>query len=267
MSDQLDIKEDTMPEIRLPFEHEEFVFGVWVYNHRNGLCVTIISYLLLAIALVAVRISIEIDSHSDTIEIDLTNIEVRKEEPEEELSPDAEKIPVMEEMDWDNVKNLSSNEAMDENTNSDETQRLLDEAAEAERRMASNRANYERGVAEAEAIKEQGLEEMRREAEEKNALEDSNIEGNVTVSYVLRDPIRHSRRLVVPAYTCQGGGRVVIKVQVNPAGEVINAHVQSGGDDCMQQSALKSALSSKFDINAEAPNRQTGVIIYIFVPQ
>jgi TonB family protein len=73
--------------------------------------------------------------------------------------------------------------------------------------------------------------------------------------------------LDVPAYRCEGGGEVVVRITVNPAGDVTAASILSGGDECMRSTALQSARKSRFDINNSAPTRQNGTITYIFIPQ
>lgn len=50
-------------------------------------------------------------------------------------------------------------------------------------------------------------------------------------------------------------------------GSVFAAKVRDGGDECMREAAVSSALGSKFDINQDAPSQQTGTITYIFIPQ
>lgn len=79
--------------------------------------------------------------------------------------------------------------------------------------------------------------------------------------------MRTSRSLNIPAYRCEGGGDVVVEITVNRAGEVVNARVQSGGDECMRESALRAARVSRFNIDQSAPARQQGTITYIFIPQ
>ena len=86
-------------------------------------------------------------------------------------------------------------------------------------------------------------------------------------SFSLTDPVRTSRYLAVPAYKCEGGGEVVVEITVNRAGDVTNARVVEGGDECMRSSALGSARRSRFNIDDSAPARQQGTITYIFIPQ
>lgn len=134
-------------------------------------------------------------------------------------------------------------------------------AAEAERRMQANREAYEQGLAEERAIRE------RNGAGKDEERQDRKVKGRVTVSFSLTDPVRTSRSLNIPAYRCEGGGDVVVEITVNRAGEVVNARVQSGGDECMRESALRAARVSRFNIDQSAPARQQGTITYIFIPQ
>lgn len=41
------------PRLRLPFEKRKQDAGSWTYDHRIGLCVTLIAYLVLMIAFVS----------------------------------------------------------------------------------------------------------------------------------------------------------------------------------------------------------------------
>ena len=91
--------------------------------------------------------------------------------------------------------------------------------------------------------------------------------GRVTVYFSLTDPVRTSRRLVIPAYRCAAGGEVVVQIAVDRGGEVLSARVLSGGDECMRETALAAARASLFNIDASAPARQTGTVTYLFIPQ
>jgi hypothetical protein len=97
--------------------------------------------------------------------------------------------------------------------------------------------------------------------------QDTKRKGTVTVSFSLKNPTRYSRHLVKPAYRCEGGGEVVVAIIVNQRGEVTQAWIESGGDECMRQTAIQSARGSRFDINKSAPTKQQGTITYIFIPQ
>ena len=89
----------------------------------------------------------------------------------------------------------------------------------------------------------------------------------VTVRLDVKDPVRKERHLVKPAYQCEGGGEVVVEIEVRPNGRITSARALSGGDDYMREVACRAALESTLDINPQAPPRQRGTITYIFIPQ
>ena len=246
------------PRLKLPFDNRKEDAGVWAYDHRIGLCVTIIAYLVLMIAFVSSKIVVGRRPHTQGMFIDLQTLaELEKERDRLEQQQDP--------IDWKSVQNQVSNEnALNEKLRDDRgtnAAALNDAAAEAERRMQANREAYEQGLAEERAIRE------RNGAGKDEERQDRKVKGRVTVSFSLTDPVRTSRSLNIPAYRCEGGGDVVVEITVNRAGEVVNARVQSGGDECMRESALRAARVSRFNIDQSAPARQQGTITYIFIPQ
>ncbi|MFI3277916.1 MAG: TonB family protein [Rikenellaceae bacterium] len=176
-----------------------------------------------------------------------------------------EQVAQKQKFDWESVKNRSSNEnALDERVKDDrgtKVQELTASASQAQKSMEANREAYLKGISEVEAMRNN------RDKESTSQGKEQKVEGNVTVSFSLKDPIRYSRHLVVPAYRCEGGGQVKVSITVNRAGEVVEARVSSGGDECMQKTALNAARASRFDINNSAPAKHQGDITYIFIPQ
>ncbi|MBQ2993292.1 MAG: energy transducer TonB [Alistipes sp.] len=250
--------------LRLPFDGRSQDAGSWAYDHRVGLCVTLIIYLLVAIGFVSSKIVMGGRASMQGMYIDLQTVE----ELERERDRLAEEVRrANEQIDWSAIRNTSSNEnALNENLQDDRgtnTSALNSEAEAVEQRLRANRDAYERGVAAANAIGE-------RTENDNNTSEgesDRKVKGRVTVSFSLTNPTRYSRHLIKPAYRCEGGGEVVVNIAVNQRGDVISAQVASGGDECMRQTAIKAARNSRFDYNESAPVRQTGTITYIFIPQ
>lgn len=251
--------------LHLPFENRREDAGVWAYDHRAGLCVTLIVYLVLMIAFVTSKIVIGERPHQQGMYIDLQTL-TELEEERDRLQAEVESRQNGEAIDWGSVRNEVSNEnALNEQLKDDRgtnTAALNDAAADAAARMQANREAYEQGLAEAEAI---GGGTRRDAAEGKH--EDRKVKGSVTVSFSLVNPVRQSVDLNVPAYRCEAGGQVVVAIVVNRAGEVTSARVVSGGDDCMREAALRAARISTFNIDTEAPARHQGTITYTFIPQ
>ncbi len=253
--------------LHLPFENRHKDAGEWAYDHRVGLSVMIICYLVLGIVFVGSKIILNDKPHLQGIYIDLQDLETLAEE-KERLEREVEMKQLQANMDWSSVRNLTSNEALlNENLKDDRgtrTEALNASAREIAEGMESNRAAYEAGLAEAEAILDKG----RAKSEDKTTEgQDSKFKGNVTVSFVLKDPARTKRHLVVPAYRCEGGGEVVVAITVNRGGEVTAAKVVSGGDESMREAALDAAWKSLFNIDMSAPERHNGTITYLFIPQ
>ena len=251
--------------IPLPFDNSREDAGEWAYDHRIGLCVTIIAYLLIGIIFVASKLTLGSGSHTDGIYIDLPMLETLEEERDrllKEVELNNSRI------DWSRIRNAQSNDnVLNENVTDDRgtrTSELNESAAEAAERMRANREAYERGLAEAEALG------TRPSGDEGTAGDRQNNDrklSNVTVTLSLKDPVRYRRNLVVPAYQCEGGGEVVVGITVNRAGEVIAASVISGGDECMRSASLSAARSSTVNVDETAPVKQNGTITYIFIPQ
>lgn len=252
------------PRLHLPFENRREDAGVWAYDHRAGLCVTLIVYLVLMIAFVSSKIVIGRQPHQQGMYIDLQAL-AELEQERDRLQSEVERRQQGEAIDWGSVRNEISNEnALNEQLKDDRgtnTAALNDAAKDAAARMQANRDAYEQGLAEAEAIGG----ERGRASEGKH--EDRKVKGSVTVSFSLTDPLRQSVHLNVPAYRCESGGQVVVAIVVNRAGEVVSARVVEGGDDCMREAALRAANVSTFNIDPAAPARHQGTITYTFIPQ
>ena len=251
--------------IPLPFDNSREDAGEWAYDHRIGLCVTIIAYLLLGIVFVASKLTLGRNSQTDGIYIDLSEVELEQERDRllEEVQKNNSRI------DWSQIRNLQSNDnVLDESLDdyrSPRSAELRESAADAAADMRSNREAYEQGLAEARALGERPSGEG--DQSETQRLNYDRRLSNVTVTLSLKDPVRYRRNLVVPAYQCEGGGEVVVSITVNRAGEVIAASVVSGGDECMRSASLRAARNSTVNIDETAPLKQNGTITYIFIPQ
>ena len=252
------------PRLRLPFDNRREDAGTWAYDHRIGLCVTLIAYLALMIGFVSSKIVVGARSHQQGMYVDLQSL-AELEQEKARLEREVRERRAQEEIDWRSIRNQASNEnALNEKLRDDRgtnAAALNQAAAEAEARMQANREAYEQGLAEERAIRE------RRGREDGSEHQDRKVNRRVTVSFSLTNPVRTSRGLEVPAYLCEGGGDVVVSITVNRAGEVIGARVVEGGDECMRDEALRAARSSLFNIDEAAPAKQTGTITYIFIPQ
>ncbi len=252
--------------MRLPFDNRRQDAGEWAYDHRLGLSVMIIVYLVLGIVFVGSKIVIGSKPHEQGIYIDLQvleDLESEKERLEREIR---EKLA--SDIDWSAVRNRTSNDAvLNEDLKDDrgtKTSELNASAKDIAAGMNANRAAYEAGLAEAQSILD--AERGGNESEASDG-KDSKVKGSVTVRFEFKDLVRTKRRLVVPAYMCDTGGQVVVSVTIDRGGEVLSAKVVSGGDELMREAALQAARESLFNIDMSAPERHKGTITYTFLPQ
>jgi len=116
--------------------------------------------------------------------------------------------------------------------------------------------------------------DIKEKQERKDQSEDSKelaskYSGPTRIYYNL--PGRTHSYLPVPIYKCEGAGKVVLTIEVNPKGVVTSASVISGesttSDPCLLETAVTSALISRFNPDVKAMKNQTGTLTYHFVAQ
>ena len=255
------------PEIRLPFEHRKKETGEWVYDHRVALSITVIAYLVLAIFFVSAKIIMETPKARSEIIIDFDDLD----KLQKELEKAEELNRRLNEQSLDlghSVRNVVSNEnaQTDQERISRATEEILDRAQQVQSQSRETRQMYEQGLHEEQRM----IQEQRNNRRGGEENRDVKVEGNVVVSFSLTNPLRTASDLFIPAYQCQGGGKVTVNVTVNQNGDVTNAVVDkrsSSSDYCMTSTAVAAAYRSRFNVNLQAPQKHTGTITYTFVPQ
>ncbi len=108
------------------------------------------------------------------------------------------------------------------------------------------------------------------DASQKKSLEmAANYAGPTRIYYYL--PGRQHLYLPIPIYKCEGSGKVVLAINVNQEGFVEEAkvlsEVSSTSDPCLTETAVNTALASRFNPDANSPKIQAGTITYEFVAQ
>ncbi len=104
--------------------------------------------------------------------------------------------------------------------------------------------------------------------DEEKSEEDKEYSGPTNITYFLEN--RSKRYLPIPVYTCKGGGLVVVNIVVNQHGDVISTSISDDSetrDKCLMETATKYAARSTFNMDYDAEPRQSGYIMYQFVPQ
>lgn len=105
-----------------------------------------------------------------------------------------------------------------------------------------------------------------------NPLEEKepiNYQGPSRVYYRLEN--RFHLDLPVPVYKCKGAGKVTVSIEVDRYGTVssakIDASESSSNDPCLLETAINSAMESRFNTDLNAAAKQQGTITFHFVAQ
>ena len=117
------------------------------------------------------------------------------------------------------------------------------------------------------------LEEKKEEVNEEKPKESQKMEANYNgptrIYYDLGG--RNHIYLPVPIYKCEGSGKVSLSIIVNQKGVVEEAKVIAGEstttDICLLETAVSTALISRFNPDVNSPKEQSGTLTYHFVAQ
>jgi hypothetical protein len=97
----------------------------------------------------------------------------------------------------------------------------------------------------------------------------SNFQGPTRIYYDLEG--RTHTYLPIPIYKCEGAGKITVSIVVSLKGIVEDAKVISGEstttNPCLIETAIQTALQSRFNADVNAPRTQKGTISYHFVAQ
>jgi len=97
----------------------------------------------------------------------------------------------------------------------------------------------------------------------------ANFKGATRIFYDLFG--RTHMYLPIPIYKCEGSGRVVLSIEVDQNGVVQKAQIvdreSTVTDPCLVETAINTALISRFNPDANSPRIQIGMLTYQFVAQ
>ncbi len=254
--------------IVLPFEKRPADPGTWAYEHKVGLCVTVIAYLILGIVFVSAKIIVGGETPSNTIYIAMEQLPPQPEQkpltPEERKELEDNLRNARNQISNEDSKTEASRQTM---RNNPIPQEIAEQAKEVQDRMAASRAAYEKGLDEEQAMIDARNAQRNQKNPEDSKQETVKVKGNVIVSFSL--PGRSAVYMHIPAYQCEGGGQVVVGIAVNRSGKVVSTSVgnTTTDDNCIIDRAIEAARLSSFNADGSAADRQTGTITYLFVPQ
>ena len=128
------------------------------------------------------------------------------------------------------------------------------------------RENVRDGNIAIEKKEENSANEVKQKASQQMA---ANYSGPTRIYYNL--PGRTHTYLPIPIYKCEGSGKAVLTIEVDPKGIVLSAKIvaeeSTTSDPCLIETAVSSALISRFNPDISAQKIQTGTLTYHFVAQ
>jgi hypothetical protein len=97
----------------------------------------------------------------------------------------------------------------------------------------------------------------------------ANYKGPTRIYYDLQG--RTHTYLPLPIYKCKGSGQVALSIEVNQKGFVEKAEIikseSTTSDPCLIETAVNTALISRFNSDVNSPRSQRGTLSYHFVAQ
>ena len=240
-----------------------------------GILGTVIVHLIAAIIFMSFQLqSLKTkEKQIEKFEIEFAAVEEKKVAVKPvELSPTSVENILHDDVEMLNIaRNLSSKseEKIDPN---DYINKVKDELIKSGKLGTDNyidrpRENYQATEDDEAAIR--GQDEKKEEKATDSQKMAANFQGPTRIYYDLQG--RNHTYLPIPIYKCQGSGKVVLLIEVNQRGNVENASVVAGqstaSDDCLVETAIGTALISRFESNLNAPKIQKGTLTYIFVAQ
>lgn len=225
----------------------------------NGIIATLIFHILLFTVLLVTKIGVKQEFKETEILIDFPEelIEKLQEIKDESVENESGKYS-------DNqLTNVASNKAVSAKNE------IFDEAYQKELEQAQRLVKDVSGQLSKEipTINDLSMPEEIVNENDIEAFKDKVYNGDSNVEYFLKD--RFHKRLPIPVYLAQKGGKVKVNIVVDRSGKVVKAEpvIQSGIDEQILSFAKTAALRTKFNPSTEAPQQQSGYITYNFIPQ
>jgi hypothetical protein len=198
---------------------------------------------------------------------------VKKEKPEELRATTVEKILKGDEEMTNIARNLSSKS--DEKINpSDYIDKVKEELIKSGKLGVDNYIDEQKKLNELRTDEKLAIEEepVAKKVIEKPKVSQemaANFKGPTRIYYDLVG--RNHMYLPIPIYKCQGSGLVVLGIEVDQNGNVQRAQVvereSTASDPCLVETAINTALQSRFNPDANSPRIQLGTLTYQFVAQ
>lgn len=264
MSQQTSRNTPRRPRLNLPYSRRKVDVGLWAYDNRKSLLITILCFICFGVTFVTAEIEVENKDAQTEIVMDFTDLAELQEELQraQELNDllNAEQNKMSGNISNEVSNQMGLDEALEDHRT--DARSIYEEAERVQQSLRDNASKYEAGLVDEREILNQDYKD--------DTPKTYRVDSSVTVSYELSAPIRHKVYLPVPSYMCEVAGVVVMDIVVNPNGQVIDCDVKrelSSSNECLRRAAREKAEVSLFNADSSAPSRQKGTITYTFVAQ
>jgi outer membrane biosynthesis protein TonB len=236
----------------------------------------IIVHLIAGIIFMVVKIgTLNINKYTKQYEIALEDISLpeKKEIRSEETNPSIEKI-LQGDQDMMNIARNLANQPDVKINAEDYIDKVKEELIKSGQLTKDNYIDEQKKLKDMSSQTSVSLEDKNNLDKEVEKPKDSqqmaaNYSGPTRIYYNL--PGRTNTYLSIPIYKCEGSGKAVLSIDVNPKGEVTSAKIieseSTTSDPCLIEAAINSALISRFSPDINAQKIQTGSLTYLFVAQ
>lgn len=151
--------------------------------------------------------------------------------------------------------------------------KVKEELIESGKLGAENYIDEWKRLKEAAEDEKLAFENRTGESEEEEPMESevmaANYQGPTRIYYNLEG--RNHTYLPIPIYKCEGSGKIVLAILVNQKGVVEEARIieteSTTTDRCLEETAVNTALISRFNPDIYSPQIQAGTLTYHFVAQ
>jgi hypothetical protein len=244
-------------------------------GRQTGILGTIIIHLIAGIIFISLQLNSLEKKISNQYEVELAPVEPApiKEEAKPEALTSVEKVLKGDEEMLNIAKNLSGRptEKIDK---TDYINQVKEELIKSGKLGTSNYIDDQKKAAESggdENILSAKDTTGQKAAAKPNKSQQmaANFKGATRIYYDLMG--RNHLYLPIPIYKCQGSGKVVLSIEVDQNGVVQKAQIaereSTATDPCLVETAINTALSSRFNPDANSPRIQIGMLTYQFVAQ
>ncbi|MCU0461703.1 MAG: hypothetical protein MUF36_06785 [Bacteroidales bacterium] len=239
-----------------------------------GILGAVIIHLIAAIIFMSFQLRSLQSDQKDMFTIEFAQVEVPEEVPKliELPKSNIERILQGDDEMLNIARNLS-NRPTEEINPSDYIDMVKDELIRDGKLGTDNYIDEQKRLSELNSEENLSVEEKTDESDKEKPSESekmaANYQGPTRIYYDLAG--RTHTYLPIPIYKCQGSGKIVLSIQVNQKGIVEEARIVEGEstttDICLVETAVTTALISRFNADINSPKLQAGTLTYHFVAQ